>query len=126
MGRAPVAPELRAELEQHIELRARDNMRAGMQPREAWADARRRFGDLEWIASRCAGPRTRFGRFVLPGVLTALLALVLANIHVFRWVALSGISDKTHVAWLAVLSVLTLALTVIGCCFTFTMARRTR
>jgi hypothetical protein len=126
VGRARVAPELRTELEQHIELRARDNMRAGMEPHEAWADARRRFGDLERIAARCAGPRGRLGLLVLPGVLTALLALVLVDIHVLTWVAASGISEKTHLVWLAALSMLTLALSVMACCFTFTMARRAR
>ena len=122
----PILPELRAELEQHIELRARDNMRAGMEPHEAWADARRRFGDLERIAARCAGPRTGFGRYALPAVLTALLVLVVADIHVFRWVAVTGTTETTHLAWITALSLLTLALSVMACCFTFTMARSTR
>jgi hypothetical protein len=125
MGRR-VPPELRAELEQHIELRARDNVRAGMQPHEAWADARRRFGDLERIAARCASPRGRLGQLALPGVLTAVLALVLVDIHVLTWVAASGISEKIHLAWLAVLTMLTLALSVMACCFTSTLARRAR
>ncbi len=126
MGRAPISPELRAELEQHIELRARDNMRAGMEPRAAWADARRRFGDLERIAARCASPRSRLGQTALPGVLTALLVLVLVDIHVLTWVAATGSSGKAHLVWLAALAMLTLAVSVMACCYTFTTARRAR
>jgi hypothetical protein len=97
-----------------------------MQPHEAWAGARRRFGDLERIAARCASPPGRLGQLALPGVLTAVLVLVLVDIHVLTWVAASGTSEKTHLAWLAVLTMLTLALCVMACCYTSTMARRAR
>src|SRR5688500_4975248 len=83
MQRERLCPEVLAELERHIELRAADNMRAGMDSRAAWADARRRFGDLEAIAARCtllrgrdAGLDTR--RAI---ALTGLLAVVVASLQ---------------------------------------------
>jgi hypothetical protein len=38
--------EIEDELRFHIEMRARDNIAAGMSAEDAVADARRRFGDL--------------------------------------------------------------------------------
>ena len=45
--------ELDEELRFHLEMRAAENMAAGMTSAEASADARRRFGDLEHIKNLC-------------------------------------------------------------------------
>ena len=45
--------EVEEELRYHIEMRARDNIAAGMSPEDAAADAMRRFGDFDQIQSVC-------------------------------------------------------------------------
>ena len=45
--------EIDDELQFHIEMRARDNVAAGMSPEEAVADAMRRFGDFDQIRAVC-------------------------------------------------------------------------
>ena len=45
--------EIEDELRYHIELRARDNIAAGMSPEDAEADAMRRFGDFDQIRADC-------------------------------------------------------------------------
>jgi hypothetical protein len=45
--------EIDDELRFHIELRARDNIAAGMSPEDAVADAMRRFGDFDQIRTTC-------------------------------------------------------------------------
>src|SRR5262245_26067493 len=46
-------PEIEDELQFHIEMRARDNIAAGMSPEDAVADAMRRFGDFDQIRAVC-------------------------------------------------------------------------
>src|SRR5262245_43280372 len=45
--------EIEDELRFHIEMRARDNIAAGMSPEDAVADAMRRFGDFDQIRVVC-------------------------------------------------------------------------
>src|SRR5215475_15897179 len=45
--------EIEDELRFHIELRARDNIAAGMSPEDAVADAMRRFGNFDQIRAVC-------------------------------------------------------------------------
>jgi hypothetical protein len=45
--------EVEDELRFHIEMRARDNVAAGMSPEDAMADAMRRFGDFDQIRAVC-------------------------------------------------------------------------
>jgi hypothetical protein len=45
--------EIEEELRFHIEMRANDNIAAGMSPEDAEADAMRRFGDFDQIRSVC-------------------------------------------------------------------------
>jgi hypothetical protein len=49
--------EIEDELRFHIEMRASDNIAAGMSPEDAVADAMRRFGDFERIRSVCEDVR---------------------------------------------------------------------
>ena len=49
--------EIDDELQFHIEMRARDNVAAGMSSEEALADAMRRFGDFDQIRAVCEGIR---------------------------------------------------------------------
>jgi hypothetical protein len=49
--------EIEDELRFHIEMRARDNIAAGMSAEDAVADARRRFGDFDQIRAVCEGIR---------------------------------------------------------------------
>jgi hypothetical protein len=56
--------EVEAELQFHLEMRAQENMRAGMSPAAAWEDARQRFGNLRQIRAIClrvrrGGPMTK-------------------------------------------------------------------
>ncbi|HYY93583.1 MAG TPA: permease prefix domain 1-containing protein [Pyrinomonadaceae bacterium] len=51
--RAASERQLDEELRFHLEMRAADNLAAGMTPAEASADALRRFGDLERIKDLC-------------------------------------------------------------------------
>ena len=56
--------EVETELQFHLEMRARENMRAGMSPAAAWEDARNRFGNFHQIKAIClkirrGGPMTR-------------------------------------------------------------------
>src|SRR5262245_48451737 len=56
--RAPVRSEaagreIEDELLFHIEMRARDNITAGMSPEDAMADAMRRFGDFDRTRAVC-------------------------------------------------------------------------
>jgi hypothetical protein len=50
---AAAGREIEDELRFHIELRARDNIAAGMSPEDAVADAMRRFGDFDQIRAVC-------------------------------------------------------------------------
>src|SRR5215510_4212474 len=54
---AAAGSEIEDELRFHIEMRARDNIAAGMSPEDAVADAMRRFGDLDQIRAVCEGIR---------------------------------------------------------------------
>jgi hypothetical protein len=54
---AAAGREIEDELRFHIELRARDNIAAGMSPEDAVADAMRRFGDFDQIRDFCEGIR---------------------------------------------------------------------
>ena len=45
--------EIENELRFHVEMRARDNIAAGMSPEDAVADAMRRFGDFDQIRAVC-------------------------------------------------------------------------
>src|SRR5215813_6812873 len=45
--------EIEDELQFHIEMRARDNITAGMSPEDAVADAMRRFGNFDQIRAVC-------------------------------------------------------------------------
>jgi hypothetical protein len=47
------AREIEDELRYHIEMRARDNIAAGMTPEDAMSDAMRRFGDFDQIQAVC-------------------------------------------------------------------------
>jgi hypothetical protein len=47
------AREIEDELQFHLEMRARDNIAAGMSPEYAVADAMRRFGDFDHIRTTC-------------------------------------------------------------------------
>jgi len=49
--------EIEDELRFHIDMRAGDNIEAGMSPEDAVADAMRRFGDLDQIRAVCEGIR---------------------------------------------------------------------
>ena len=49
--------EIEDELRFHVEMRARDNIAAGMSPEDAVADAMRRFGDIDQIRAVCEGIR---------------------------------------------------------------------
>jgi hypothetical protein len=49
--------EIEDELRFHIEMRARDNITAGMSPEDAVADAMRRFGDFDQIRTVCEAIR---------------------------------------------------------------------
>jgi len=56
--------EVEAELQFHLEMRAQENMRAGMSSAAAWEDARQRFGNLHQIRAIClrvrrGGPMAR-------------------------------------------------------------------
>jgi hypothetical protein len=53
--------EVETELQFHLEMRARENMRAGMSAAAAWEDARKRFGNLHQIKTICVKIR-RGGR----------------------------------------------------------------
>jgi len=50
---AAAGREIEDELRFHIELRARDNIAAGMSPEDAVEDAMRRFGDYDQIRAVC-------------------------------------------------------------------------
>jgi hypothetical protein len=126
MSREGMCPEVRAELERHIEMRAQDNMRAGMDSRAAWADARRRFGDLEAIGARCTRlrRRTSTGDTLRAIGLTGLLAVVVAVTSALPAAPLPGSSEVTSLIVLAALAVTTLAFSVTVCCLCFSMTRR--
>lgn len=53
VSRSAAERELDEELRFHLEMRAADNLAAGMTPAEATADARRRFGDPELVKKLC-------------------------------------------------------------------------
>jgi hypothetical protein len=124
----PVAAEIRAELEHHIEMRAQDNLRAGMDRRAAWEDARRRFGDVGAVAARCQKARGRddVRNRLHFGGLTGLLVLVLAMVEAMRVPPPSGAPDAVVLMRLVSPTLLTLAVTVIGCCLNFSRLRRVR
>ena len=50
--------EVESELQFHLEMRAQENMRAGMSAEVAWQDAKRRFGDLRKIKAACVKIRS--------------------------------------------------------------------
>lgn len=83
-----IEEDIRAELEFHLEMRAQDNVRAGMPLDEARADALRRFGDFDRIRRTCRriqlGDRIMLQR--IQAVLTAVLlvAVVVLGVLVYR------------------------------------------
>ncbi len=71
--------EIREELEFHLEMRMRDNLRAGMSADEACRDAQQRFGDFE--ASRHACRQITLGpKLLLQRIQTVILALLLCAV----------------------------------------------
>ncbi len=76
--------EIIQELEFHLEMRARDNVLAGMSEADARADALRRFGDFEGTRRLCR--RTQLGeRIVLQRMQTVLTLVLLAAVVVLGW-----------------------------------------
>src|SRR3712207_9438577 len=51
--RAPIAEQVAAEVEFHIEMRTRELVETGMTPAEARAEALRRFGDMDDVSAEC-------------------------------------------------------------------------
>lgn len=83
--------EIREELEFHLEMRARDNVLAGMSQEEAQIDARQRFGDFEQQYKACR--QIAIGlplaiRRVQVGLLLALSAAV-----IWQGIALSSAQE---------------------------------
>jgi len=76
---AEIDAEIREELEFHLHMRTRDNLRSGMSPEEAGRDAQQRFGDFEANRRACRkitlGPRLLLGR-MQSALLVGLVAVV--------------------------------------------------
>jgi hypothetical protein len=71
--------EILDELQFHLDMRTGDNLRSGMSPEEARADARSRFGDFHRIRRACR--RTLLGeRIMLQRIQTALTIVLLAAV----------------------------------------------
>ncbi|MEM9659333.1 MAG: permease prefix domain 1-containing protein [Planctomycetota bacterium] len=77
---AELDAEIREELDFHLEMRTRDNERAGMSPEEARRDAEQRFGDFEASRRACRkitlGPRLAFQR-LQTALIVALIGAVI-------------------------------------------------
>ncbi len=76
---AEIDAEIREELEFHLAMRTRDNLRVGMSAEEARRDAQQRFGDFE--VSRRACRQIALGtRLMLQRIQTVLLVVLLGAV----------------------------------------------
>ncbi len=90
---AEIDAEIREELEFHLNMRAEDNLRAGMSPEEANKDAQFRFGDFEANRRACRkitlGPRLMLRRLQAGLFLLLIGAVIYQSVLLFNLQAAS-------------------------------------
>lgn len=84
-----IEEEIFDELDFHIQMRTEDNIGAGMAPREARADALRRFGEFERIRRVCRqtllGERIMLQRIQAVLMVVLLVAVIYLGWQFYRW-----------------------------------------